>query len=126
MSSQVIHVSQSTFEAEVLKADVPVVLDFWAPWCGPCRSIGPILDELSATYEGKVKVAKINVDNEPELATMFKVQGIPMLVAVEQGHVVHNSVGFGGRQPLEVLFEKLAAGEMTHLAHAHGGEEHSH
>ena len=108
MGDNVIHVSQADFEELVMKSDIPVVVDFWAPWCGPCRSIGPILDELALKHAGKVKVAKGNVDKEPALASTFQVKGIPMLIAIQNEKIVHHAVGFGGRQPLEDLFEKLA------------------
>jgi thioredoxin 1 len=109
MASQVVHVTRETYDAEVAHSTVPVVVDFWAPWCGPCRSIGPILDTLAGEYAGKVKVAKINVDEEPEIAGAFQVQGIPTVVAVRDQQVVHQMVGFRGREPLERLFSNLAA-----------------
>ena len=103
-----IQVTADNFESEVIESTVPVVVDFWAPWCGPCRAIGPVLEELSSAYAGKVKVAKINVDEEAELANAFHVQSIPTLAAMKGKEVVDLQVGFGGRPALEKLFDKLS------------------
>lgn len=102
-------VTKTNYRQEVVQSEIPVILDFWAPWCGPCRSIGPILDALAETYDGQVKVVKINVDQERELANHFKVQGIPALFAVRGTQVVDKMVGFGGRAPLEAMFKGQAA-----------------
>ncbi|MGK0362479.1 MAG: thioredoxin, partial [Bradymonadia bacterium] len=104
-----IAVTQKNYRKEVVPSDVRVILDFWALWCGPCRSIGPILDALAVTYAGQVKVVKVNVDTERELANHFKVQGIPALFAVHNKRIVDQMVGFGGRAPLEALFKGQAA-----------------
>lgn len=102
-------ITADNFETEVLQSDLPVVLDFWAPWCGPCRSLGPVLDQLSGEYAGKVKVGKVNVDEQPALAGAFKVRGIPHVAAVEGNTVVDQQVGFRGRAPLEAMFAALSA-----------------
>lgn len=100
-----LEVSMDTFEAEVLKSDIPVVLvDFWAPWCGPCRSLAPILEELSKEYEGKVKIAKVNVDNNQDLARRFEVMSIPTLLFFKNGDLMDQSVGL---LPKPVLASKL-------------------
>ncbi|WP_320123477.1 thioredoxin [uncultured Sphaerochaeta sp.] len=87
------NVTKSTYEAEVLKSDVPVVVDFWAPWCGPCRMQGPILDQLDKEMDGKMKVVKVNVDEEGELAMTFGVQSIPTLLFYKDGKVVDKAIG---------------------------------
>ena len=87
------NVTKSTYEAEVLKSDVPVVVDFWAPWCGPCRMQGPILDQLDKEIDGKMKVVKVNVDEEGELAMTFGVQSIPTLLFYKDGKVVDKAIG---------------------------------
>ncbi len=109
MSKEIIQVTNENFQSEVMGSELPVVVDFWAPWCGPCKQIGPILDELAVTFAGKVKVAKVNVDEEPEIAGAFEVQGIPMLVGIRNQRIIEKAVGFRGRKPLEELFESLSA-----------------
>ena len=108
MSGSTMKVTTSNFEQDVMKAAEPVVVDFWAPWCGPCKAIGPILEELSTTYAGKVRVAKVNVDEEPALADVFKVRGIPTLAVLLKGRLLGQVVGFRGRPQLEQLFQELA------------------
>lgn len=102
-----IELTADNFEDEVVNSDVPVVVDLWAPWCGPCKAIAPILDKLADEYDGKVKVAKCNVQNERELAQAFNVQSIPMVVAMRGRDVADVSVGFRGEAPLRQMFEKL-------------------
>lgn len=103
-----INVNSENYEEEVLKSEQPVVLDFWAPWCGPCRTIGPVLEELASTYEGRIKIVKVNVDEEPELAQSFRVSGIPALYVMKKGEVVDSMVGWGGKKSLIEAFDKVA------------------
>lgn len=93
MIDEPIHVTDTAFEKSVMKSDLPVVVDFWAPWCGPCRMVAPILDKLAKEYAGKLVVAKVNTDNDAEWAQKFNVQGIPTMLFVAGGKVVHQQVG---------------------------------
>ncbi|MCG3210881.1 MAG: Thioredoxin [Anaerolineae bacterium] len=91
--SKPIHVSDSEFEEKVLKSDKPVVVDFWAPWCGPCRMVAPILDEIAKTYAEELIVAKVNTDENPQWAMKFGVQGIPTMLFVKDGQLFDRMVG---------------------------------
>ena len=104
--SQVLHIAESAFENSVLKSNVPVVVDFWAEWCGPCRIIGPIVEELSKEYDGKVQFAKVNVDESPDLAGRYGVQGIPTLIIFKDGKEVGRSVGAAPKSRLAQEIEK--------------------
>lgn len=100
----VLKITQDNFEKEVLKADKPVLLDFWAPWCGPCRMVGPVVEEVAAETVGNVIVGKINVDEEPGLAQNFRVMSIPTLVVMKDGKVASSQVGAKSKQAiLEML-----------------------
>ena len=93
MSQQIVHVSDSSFEQDVLKSNVPVLLDFWAEWCGPCKMIAPILDQIAAEYAGKVLVAKMNVDENPKTPMKFSVRGIPTLILFKNGQLQGQKIG---------------------------------
>ena len=93
MAGNVSDISDSSFEEEVLKSDLPAVVDFWAPWCGPCKSIAPILEEIADEYSGKVKITKLNVDDNPKTPMNYKVKSIPKLVFFKDGEAVAEIVG---------------------------------
>jgi len=88
-----IHVTDAAFEKTVLGSTIPVIVDFWAPWCGPCKMVAPTLDKLAKEYSGKMLVAKVNTDENPEWAQKFQVQGIPTMLFVANGKVIHTQVG---------------------------------
>lgn len=102
--SKEITVTSANFQTEVLDSDVPVLVDFWAEWCVPCKMIGPILEEIAEAYDGKLKVGKLNVDQEGELAGQFNVISIPTLMLFKGGEVINQQVGAGSRQLIEKLF----------------------
>ena len=91
--AKVSDISDASFDQEVLKADLPVLIDFWAPWCGPCKAISPIVEELAGQYEGRLKVVKMNVDDNPQTPSRYGVRGIPNVVLFKGGAVVDQIVG---------------------------------
>lgn len=91
--SDLLQVTDANFEEEVLKSDIPVLIDFWAPWCGPCRMIAPIVEELAVEYEGKIKVAKMNVDENQSTPTQYGIRGIPTVILFKGGQVAEQVVG---------------------------------
>ena len=104
-----VHVTSANFSKEITNSDIPVVVDFWAPWCAPCRAVAPLLDKMASEFAGQVKVAKINVDENPDLAQQFEVRGIPTLHAVQSGAVVRTIVGMGNPGSIVALFKDLAS-----------------
>lgn len=105
-SDKIVNLNSGNFDAEVLQSDVPVLVDFWAAWCGPCRMIAPILDQLADEYDGKAKIAKVNVDEQAELASKYKVMSIPTLFLFKDGEVVDQTVGVRPKGELEAMIDK--------------------
>lgn len=95
-----ITITKDNFENEVLNSDTPVLIDFWASWCGPCQMLSPIISEIAEEYDGKIKVCKVNVDNERELSSRFKIMSIPTVVVMKNGDVSNVSVGFKSKHEL--------------------------
>lgn len=94
-------ITDSNFDQEVLKSDLPVLVDFWAPWCGPCKIIGPVVEELAKEYEGKVKIGKLNVDQNPDTATKYAVMSIPSLLIFKKGSPFKTMVGAQGKENIK-------------------------
>lgn len=101
-----LELNEVNFEAEVLQSSQPVLVDFWAPWCGPCRSMAPVIDELAKDFEGKAKIAKVNVDNNQSLARQFGVMSIPTLVLFKDGKEVDKMIGFTAKAVLSKKLEQ--------------------
>jgi thioredoxin 1 len=100
-------VTDKNFDEAVNRADMPVLVDFWAPWCGPCRMMGPIIEQIAARYEGKVKVCKLNVDIGKETAASFKITGIPTIILFKNGKIKQKWVGVTNEQEISLAIEKL-------------------
>ena len=107
MAGKVSEVTDANFDAEVLQATTPVIVDFWAPWCGPCKSIAPVLEEISNDFDGKIKVVKVNVDDNPKTPTQYNVRGIPNLVFFKGGKVVDQIVGAVPKDQLIAAISKV-------------------
>ncbi len=104
--TDLLHVNDKNFADEVLKADLPVLVDFWATWCGPCRSIGPIIEELAKEFAGRVKVTKLNVDESPATPSQYGVRGIPTIILFKSGKILDQIVGAVPKARLITMIEK--------------------
>jgi thioredoxin 1 len=104
--SRLVHVDDKSFASEVLNADLPVLVDFWATWCGPCRSIGPIVEELAEEFVGKIKVTKLNVDESPATPSQYGVRGIPTLILFKGGKIFDQIVGAVPKARLKAMLDK--------------------
>ena len=99
----VLHLTKETFAQEVLNTSLPVLIDFWAPWCGPCRMVSPMIDQIAQELKDSAKVCKINIDEEPELASAFGVMSIPTLLVIQEGKVVDQSVGLKAKEKIKQM-----------------------
>ncbi|MCD7905252.1 MAG: thioredoxin [Clostridiales bacterium] len=101
-----ITITKENFETEVLKSDIPVLVDFWAVWCGPCRILAPVMKEIAEENEGVVKVGKVNVDEQPELAIRYKVASIPTVILFKNGEAVNKSIGYCPKEEITAMLEQ--------------------
>ena len=106
MSTEAKHITESDFETEVLGADKPVLVDFWAPWCGPCRMVGPEVEAVAADYAGRANVVKINVDEQPELAGRYGIMSIPTIIVFKNGEIAEQVVGAVNRGKLKEMLDR--------------------
>ncbi len=106
MAQNVIEISDASFQKDVLESNLPVLVDFWAPWCGPCRAVAPVVEEIALAYDGKLKVAKCNVDDNPVTAGKFGIRAIPTLMLFKDGSLVEQVVGLASKSKLEELVKK--------------------
>jgi len=108
-SDNITTLTDSNFEDEVIKSGTPVLVDFWAEWCGPCKMLGPILDELASEYDGRVKVGKVNIDEHQKVAADYGIRAIPTLLLFKEGRVAEQIVGLRSKRDLKASLDKVAA-----------------
>lgn len=108
-AANIINVTKENFDAEVAKSSQPVLVDFWAEWCGPCKMIAPILDELAAEYDGKVRIGKVNIDEQQALAAQYGIQAIPTLLIFKQGQVIEQVTGLRSKRELKTKLDQAAS-----------------
>ena len=106
MSEHIVHTTDASFESEILKSETPVLLDFWAEWCAPCKMIAPLLDEIADEYQGKVTIAKINIDENPKTPPKYGVRGIPSLILFKNGNVEAQRVGVLSKSQLTTFLDE--------------------
>jgi len=106
MSANVVNLTTETFDNEIKKPGSPILVDFWAEWCGPCRMVAPVLEKLAEEYDGKVRIGKVNVDEQSALASKYGIQSIPTLLLFKEGRVVDQFVGAGGREALAKMVDR--------------------
>jgi thioredoxin 1 len=108
-AANIVQLTQENFEQEVLQSSKPILVDFWAEWCGPCKALGPILDELAQEYDGRVRIGKVNIDEHQSLAAQYGIHSIPTLLLFQQGQVADQIVGLRSKRDLKASVERVAA-----------------
>ncbi len=106
MADNIIELSDDNFKSEILESDKPALVDFWAPWCGPCRMVGPVVEELATEYTEKLKVGKLNVDNSPQTASTYGIRSIPSLLIFKAGKLADQTVGAADKEQLKAFIDK--------------------
>lgn len=105
-SALIVKLTKDNYEQEVIKSDIPVIVDFWAQWCGPCRTVAPIMDELAEKYNGKVKIGKVNVDEESEVAAKYRIMSIPTIMVFKGGQIAEKVIGARSKDEFEKMIDK--------------------
>ena len=108
-AANIVTANDTNFQSEVLQANTPVLVDFWAEWCGPCKMLSPILDELAQEFDGRIRIGKVNIDDHQELAAQYGIHSIPTLLLFKQGQVADQIVGARSKRDLKASFERVAA-----------------